>query len=303
VSDGQQQYYTRAGNFQLDAVGNLVAGNGFIVQGRMATDGVMSDKITDVRVPLGQKSPARATTSIIMGGNLDARAAEGATRQTSITVFDSLGRGHELRVTFTKDETGWTYEVHIDEDDTPLYSGALTFSPTGRLEGPETIALNYSPEGAEPMEMELVFGAADSLEGLTQFGGTSTAVLREQDGYTMGELERIGIDPSGKITGSFTNGVTLDLAQIILADFNNPSGLYHIGSNMFTISPNSGPAVLGYAGEGSRSMITSGALEMSNVDLAQEFTSMITAQRGFQSNARVITASDDMLQELVNIKR
>jgi flagellar hook protein FlgE len=128
-------------------------------------------------------------------------------------------------------------------------------------------------------------------------------VLKAQDGYTMGDLERFSIDQSGLVTGAFTNGVTETLGQLVLADFNNPAGLLRDGDNMYQVSANSGSPVLGFVNEGSQSTITSGALEMSNVDLAQEFTSMITAQRGFQSNARVITTSDEMLQEVVTLKR
>ena len=127
--------------------------------------------------------------------------------------------------------------------------------------------------------------------------------MRDQDGYTAGTLVDFSIDRSGTISGAFSNGTNVVLAQIVLADFNNPSGLQRIGDNMYAISGNSGGAVLGYSLEGSQSTITSGALEMSNVDLAQEFTSMIVTQRGFQANSRVITNSDEMLQEVVNLKR
>jgi flagellar hook protein FlgE len=153
------------------------------------------------------------------------------------------------------------------------------------------------------LSMDVDFGQPGSLEGLTQFANASTAVARQQDGYTMGDLERFSIDQSGLITGAFTNGETITLGQIVLADFNNPSGLERRGDNTYSVSANSGAPVLGYANEGSQSMVTSGALEMSNVDLAQEFTNMITAQRGFQSNARVITTADEMLQEVVSLKR
>lgn len=305
VSDGTQRFYTRSGNFQTDASGRLVAStNGFVVQGRMAVDGVLADEITDIKLPFGQKSAARATTSVMVGGNLDADAPDQSTRETTITVFDSMGGSHQLRVVFTKDGQDWDYEVYMDDDPVAVQSGTLMFTANGRLDTPESVAIQFTPgNGAEDMNIDLVFGSADSLDGLTQFAGVSTAVLREQDGYTMGDLQRISIDRTGKIVGSFTNGVTLDLAQIALADFNNPSGLIRTGDNMYSVSANSGAAVLGFAGEGSQSAIISGALEMSNVDLAQEFTSMIIAQRGFQSNARVITTSDDMLQELVNMKR
>src|SRR5690606_19712398 len=158
-----------------------------------------------------------------------------------------------------------------------------------------------APTGAN-QTVTIDFGTIGGIDGLSHLARPTTAVLREQDGLTFCQLQNIRIDPDGVISGSFSNGVTLTLAQIVLADFNNPTGLIRSGDNMYQVSANSGPAVLGFAGEGSRSMITSGALEMSNVDLAQEFTNMITAQRGFQSNARVITASDEMLQELVNLK-
>jgi flagellar hook protein FlgE len=127
--------------------------------------------------------------------------------------------------------------------------------------------------------------------------------MRDQNGYTAGTLVDFSIDRSGTISGAFSNGTNVVLAQIVLADFNNPSGLQRIGDNMYGVSGNSGGAVLGFSLEGSQSTMTSGALEMSNVDLAQEFTSMIVTQRGFQANSRVITNSDEMLQEVVNLKR
>ena len=132
---------------------------------------------------------------------------------------------------------------------------------------------------------------------------SSTAVLRDQNGYTAGQLENFSIDRYGGITGYFTNGTTSTLGKIVLADFNNPSGLLRTGDNMYQESANSGAGVLGFALEGSQSQITSGALEMSNVDLAQEFTNMIVAQRGFQANGKVVSSSDEMLQDLMQIKR
>ena len=127
--------------------------------------------------------------------------------------------------------------------------------------------------------------------------------MRDQDGYSSGTLQNFTIDRTGLITGAFTNGVNVPLAQIMLADFNNPAGLLRVGDNMYQESANSGGAVLGIALQGSQSTLTSGALEMSNVDLAREFTNLIIAQRGFQANSKVITTSDELLQELVGLKR
>ena len=184
-------------------------------------------------------------------------------------------------------------------------TGTLTFDNLGRLTTPvPTTPFVFTPSsGAQNVSIDMDFGAAGTIGGLSQFAAPSTAVMKEQDGYTMGDLERFSIGQDGTVTGAFTNGVTLTLGQITLADFNNPAGLIRSGDNMYAVSSNSGSPVLGFSGEGSQSAITSGALEMSNVDLAQEFTSMITAQRGFQSNARVITTADEMLQELVSLKR
>jgi flagellar hook protein FlgE len=308
ASDGSQNFYTRSGNFQLDANGRMVAStNGFIVQGKIAEGGVLTDTIQDIRLPFGQKSAARATETVSFAGNLDAEADVGATRETTITVFDAMGARDEMTISFTKTSgTTWDYAVASGDGTTVSGdTGTLTFDNQGRLAAPvPTDPFVFTPaSGAEDVSVDLRFGTAGTIEGLSQFAAPSTAVVRDQDGYTMGDLERISIDQTGTVTGAFTNGVTLTLAQIVLADFNNPAGLIRSGDNMYQVSANSGSPVLGFSAEGSQSSITSGALEMSNVDLAQEFTGMITAQRGFQSNARVITTADEMLQEVVTLKR
>jgi flagellar hook protein FlgE len=313
VSNGQQRFFTRSGNFQLDANGRLVSStNGFVVQGRLAQNGVLSDRIGDIKLPFGQKSAARATTSASIGGNLNAEApiydpanpSSASRRESTIVIFNEQGIRHELRATFTKTAANeWTADIEVfDENGVSIATDTqvITFDDDGSLLAPGSLDLTI-PGFTD--DVTINFGTPGEIDGLSQFASPSSVVLREQDGYTMGYLQNISIDPTGTITGSFTNGVTLTLGQIVLADFNNPSGLMRVGDNMYALSANSGEAVLAFAGAGSQSQITAGALEMSNVDLAQEFTNMITAQRGFQSNARVITTSDEMLQELVNLKR
>ncbi|GAB1342790.1 flagellar hook protein FlgE [Gemmatimonas sp.] len=181
-------------------------------------------------------------------------------------------------------------------------SGTFTFDQAGILNTDVIASLNFGVPGANAVRIDLKLGGG--VNGLTQFASTaSTAVLRDQNGYTAGTLQNFSIDRFGLITGFFTNGTTSPLARIVLADFNNPSGLLRIGDNMYQESANSGSGVLGFALEGSQSQLTSGALEMSNVDLAQEFTNMIVAQRGFQANGKVVSTSDELLQELMQIKR
>ena len=329
VGKGNEFYYTRSGNFQLDAGGRLVSPtNGFVVKGRMARDGVFEDGIRDIVLPFGQKTSAQPTNEVALAGNLNGGAPvftgtfDAAGRsdpanskswtETSITVFDSLGNQHDLKIQLWKSAANsWSWQIdgnNLPAGFTPANATTqtLVFDTNGQLDIDASTpasdpVISFTPTGAEPVQITLELG--DGINGITAFAGTSTAVLRDQNGYTAGTLNDFSIDRSGTITGSFSNGTNVILGQIVLADFNNPSGLLRIGDNMYAVSGNSGGAVLGYALEGSQSTITSGALEMSNVDLAQEFTNMIIAQRGFQANSRVITNADEMLQEVVNLKR
>jgi flagellar hook protein FlgE len=306
VKRGGQQFFTRAGNFQLNADGTLVAPGGYVLQGRLAQDGVFAGGIGDVVLPFGQKAEPRATESARLAGNLNASAEVGPTSRTStsITVFDALGNAHELTIEFEKaDDNQWSWTAQGPDGE--IGTGTLTFDPdTGLLVMPadlDTLTLGNLPGGAPDITVNLLL--EESVNGLTQFAGRSTTVLRDQDGFSMGILDSFTIDRTGTVMGVFTNGVTRPLAQIALANFNNPGGLLRSGDNVYSTSPNSGGAVLGFSGDGTDSQIISGALEMSNVDLAQEFTNMIIAQRGFQASGRIITTGDEMLQEVVSLKR
>ncbi len=344
VKKADQTYFTRAGNFQFDADGRLISSaNGFIVQGRMAVNGTLEGGLTNIVLPKGQTSPAAATTSASMVGNLDASAptivavdpsnptaaelADPANAHsvvyTTLGVFDSLGLQHDLTVVSWKTSPNqWSFSIDpagLQYDPLQPYSfgpGAKS-SPAGaatpwqftfRSDGTLDVAasnipsLSFTPQGnGSPVSISIDTG--NGTAGLTSYVGGSTAVFRDQNGYTSGILESMTVDQYGVIVGSFSNGVNQVMAQVALADFNNPEGLIRTGDNMYTVSPNSGTAIIGYAGRETSSLVASKALEMSNVDLAQEFTNMIITQRGFQANAKMITTSDDMLQELVNLRR
>lgn len=199
-------------------------------------------------------------------------------------------------------EINISYFMSPDTPVADVNGGTFTFDQSGIMTTNISAALDFAVPGANPVKIDLLL--AGGVSGLTQFASTgSTAVLRDQNGFTAGSLQNFAIDRFGLITGFFTNGTTSSLAKIVLADFNNPSGLLRSGDNMYQESANSGSAVLGFALEGSQSALTSGALEMSNVDLAQEFTNMIVAQRAFQANGKVISTADEMLQELMSVKR
>jgi flagellar hook protein FlgE len=215
---------------------------------------------------------------------------------------------------FTKDPTAqnqwlWTASVPAPATVTGGGSGAVTFDSNGRLQtfsyngGGSSLQFDPGTGATAPVDIKLDSGKLGDINGLSQFASPSNAVASGQDGYAMGNLQDISVDARGVITGYFTNGVNQTLAQIALATFNNPTGLLRNGNNMYAESANSGGAIVGFAGTSSQSTITPGALESSNVDLSEEFTNMIIAQRGFQANAHVITTSDEMLNELVNLKR
>ncbi len=232
---------------------------------------------------------------------------------TSITVYDSQGGTHVITFTFTKDATAentWNWTASVEEPATVIsgYSGKIEFNSDGSLKSfsyDTGSSFKFDPgTGADsPVEISLDPGEIGGFNGITQFASSSTTIASSQDGYGMGTLDSISIGEDGTITGSFTNGVLRTLAQISLASFNNPEGLKKAGDNLFEETTNSGLPLIGAAGTTVHATISSGALEMSNVDLAQEFVNMIVAQRGFQANARIITTSDDMLRELVNLKR
>jgi flagellar hook protein FlgE len=248
------------------------------------------------------------------GNYVERQVASDVTHQAAITVYDSIGTPIGLTMTFTKDPTApnrWLWQAAVPAPAAVIGggSGFVTFDGDGRL---ETFAYNGGANGLQfdpgsgataPVDVQLDTGLLGDINGLSQFASASNAVASSQDGYPMGNLQDISVDGRGVITGYFTNGVNQTLAQIALASFNNPTGLLRSGNNMYGESANSGGAIIGFSGTSNQSTITPGALESSNVDLSEEFTNMIIAQRGFQANARVITTADEMLTELVNLKR
>jgi len=231
-----------------------------------------------------------------------------------VRVYDSLGNPHTLTITFTKDvklPNRWTWEISIPEpaEVSGGYSGAIAFDANGTLESYSysqgASSFTFDPKnGADiPMDIVLDFGTIGSSDGISQFASTATVIARDQNGYSSGVLDNVVIDDRGTITGTFTNGNARVIAQCILVTFNNAAGLLRAGDNVYDVSANSGLPIYGLAGTSINAVVVPGAVEMSNVDMAEEFTNMIIAQRSFQANARTVTTSDEMLQETVNLKR
>jgi flagellar hook protein FlgE len=346
VKQGNSTYYTRAGNFQPDADGRLVSPtNGSILQGKMATNGVLNDQLTDIKIPQGQTTPAKASTRVTMAGNFDSSAnvitavdpnnptaaeladpnnAHSVTHMTLPSgVYDSLGLTHDLTLVAWKvSPTQWDFKVdptNVNYDNTKPYTfgpGAqsspaaaaapwqFTFNADGTINTASSNIpqVTFTPPG-NGNAVTLTLDPGSGATGLTSYVAGTSAVLKDQDGYAAGVMTGFTIDRDGTVVGSFSNGTNETLAQVALADFNNPEGLAQAGDNMYTTSANSGSPVIGYSGRETSSEIASGSLEMSNVDLAQEFTNMIITERGFQANGKMITTSDEMLQTLISLRQ
>ncbi|MCF6097073.1 flagellar hook protein FlgE [Thermovorax subterraneus] len=304
LSDGQNYYYTRAGNFGFDEEGNLVStSNGLKVMGWQGTVDKTPQNITSIRIQKGMMMPAKATSEVRFAKNLNDADTIGTQYNIPFRVYDSKGNAHNITITFTKaDLNRWDYA--INSSDTTISNiannqGSLVFDQVGSLDTDQSTInqVELTINGADPISLSLDFSA------VTQYAKETTVDLSYQDGYAAGTLLGISVDSKGVITGVFDNGQNMELAQVALAVFDNPAGLIKAVGNTYMASNNSGEVQIGMAGTGGRGTISPGSLEMSNVDLAEEFTRMIVTQRGFQANSRIISASDEMLQELVNIKR
>ncbi len=274
---------------------------------RIASDPGKTNELTAVTIRVTGNSTFNTVTTVN-----ELQSARDAFHTTSITVYDKLGQDHVLTMTYTKSniKNKWNWEVTLDNNQVVSSGnkGIVTFNSDGSLNSftyeNGVQALEFDPgTGAETMRIQFNVGERGGLNGLSQFSSFSNAVANFQDGNPSGDLVSVSFDQSGKIEGHFSNGINRTLAQISLAKFTNPSGLSRTGGNFYVETSASGLPFIGTATENFGSQINTGTLEMSNVNLAQEFTDMIIAQRGFQANSRVITTSDELLQELVNLKR
>ena len=329
------RYYTRAGEFHIDRTGLVVNSDGYELQAYDATTNVLGN------VNLGAlNSPPDDTDNITMSANLNSTATVGSVfaiadptgtsnYSTSISAYDSLGIAHNLNVYFTKlaaPANTWTWNAvsptsevtstSTSGTNAQVASGTLGFNTAGALDTES--AITYYNAGGTGIDfvgavaaqaVDFDYGTAittDSgtgLDGTTQFGSSSVVYLQTQDGYGSGSLQSVTISSNGTITGVFTNGQSRSIAQVALTTFPAQTELTKSGGNLFTESYDSGAAVVSTPGSGSAGSILSNTLELSNVDLASEFVKMIMNQRGFQANSRIVSVSDDLLAELVNLTR
>jgi len=327
VKADQGVNYSRAGDFHIDASGNLVTSDGAFVQGYTQKDPATNKIITNgalanINIPPGTLFPPIATSLVRLISNMDADAANGTTFTSSIRVFDSLGAGHQIDFTWTKTGVGaYDYDATVDGGEvtggtagTPFSllasPGTMTFDSTGTLvqvngaaAADTSITSPTFTNGAAALTFSLDLINPDGTSNITSYSAPSATSSSTQNGFPSGTLSSIVIGADGTIQGIFSSGKTAQLARIALATFNNPSGLLKLGNNRYNGSFSSGEPSVGVPGEGGRGTTAGSTLELSNVDMASEFINMIVAQRGYQANSKVITTTDEVLQVALNLIR
>ena len=288
---GSQTLYTRNGSMHFDASGRLATAGGALVQGWAAKDGKVDTGVTPTAITLNQAGVTKATqtTKATLTGNIPAETTSG-TFSRDIAAYGTDGTAKSLNIKFEPGATAgvWKYTASTD-------GGKTTAVGTIETTGGEATVGAGSTTAIDGIDID--------FSGLTGYSGLNTTTIASQNGNKAGTLLSYTMGADGTLTGTFSNGETVPIARLALATFSNPNGLERSGSTSFTESINSGNPKFGVAGSDGYGAITAGALEASNVDLSQEFTNLIVAQRGFQANARIITTSDEILQELTQLKR
>ncbi|MBN1866135.1 flagellar hook protein FlgE [Candidatus Sumerlaeota bacterium] len=328
LTDGNETYFTRAGQFRVDSEGYLTNALGMYVDGFLYD---ASGLPTGTRGPINLSSATAlpnstgdgttAGTGVFLSVNLDSREAvpgaafnaldPAATSNfsTSLTVYDSLGAPHTTTVYFNKTaDNAWEWHALVDGGEivggtagtgVECAGGTLSFDTTGAMTGFTVTSSDFDFVGGATANQVIGF----DFTGTSQVAVSSVVNSLTQDGYGPGALQAIDIDSDGVITGVFTNGVARPLAQFTIASFPAESNLFRIGDSLFEESVASGQAVYSTAGAGTNGSVAASTLELSNVDLTTEFITLIAHQRAFQANSKIITAGDELLQDVINMKR
>ena len=310
------QFYTRNGQFRINELGLVQSMTGEILKGFDYTNDVLSTTMEDIDLAGVQSSP-NASTYFNSGTQLNAAATATSTFITPITLYNSVGSIVTLNVTFTKVASAnqWSYSAIPSEGTiTAGATGTVTFDTTGQLSlvdgetaADHTFTLNFddatTPANEMSLNWDLVDSAGTTHGKLTGFAAASNNNSLVQDGYATGTLLGLSVTSLGDITGLFNNGQTELLNRIAMADFLAPSGLNRSGNNKFTESQESGAPTIGVPDTGGLGKILGESLELSNVDIAQAFVTMIKTQQAYQASARLITTTDDLLSESVNLVR
>lgn len=298
LRDGEDTYYTRAGQFEVDDEGYLVDR---VSQARVA--GFEDGELVDINVSaLGNNRP-QATTEILLTNNLSANGIEHEIAE--VEIFDALGGSHLINLKFSNDAGLWRVEVTDAEENVIASGGEIRFQADGSPEeGFHRFSFQFVPDDTAASEIILNFGEPGSFTGATSFatGETSDLALESQDGYASGALIGMGFGRDGTLTVEYSNGKDNESTQLALAWFDDLQALRQIGGGLFlageALEPMIDTPMQGVMGE-----IVGKSLELSNVELTLEFTDLIIMQRGFQGSSQILTASNEMIQQLLDMGR
>jgi flagellar hook protein FlgE len=308
LDKGGEQLYTRAGALFVDADARLVTSGGGLIHGWGAdAQGNIDPTAASgvVRLPVGDQNPPIVTSEVKLGGNLPATGPIGEIVNSSVEVYNSSGDAITVNLMFEKTAVDqWTATGTYGDAATPitLTDNVMSFVD-GELVAPADQGIDIAA-GQIPgvQDVTLVIGGGTDRR-ITQYSDSTSLTVMTQNGAPAGVLQSIRVGTDGVIVGTYSNGLTNPIAMLAIANFSNPEGLERVTGSNWRATSNSGLAQLGTTSTGGRGSVAPGTLEMSNVDLASEFTELIRSQRGFQANSRVITSSDELLQEIVNLKR
>jgi flagellar hook protein FlgE len=329
-SDGQS--FTRDGSLKFDREGYLVTNDDQRVQGfQVDGDGKITSYVNDIKFPKAI-TPARATKKLDITANLDSRQGvgvpfnlekpnESSQYSTGVEIYDSQGNKHLMTIFFNKTaDRQWEWHGLVDGVEavggqegkyTEVAAGKLTFTVDGKLDTQVETKKSYNFKGgALPnQKIDVSFGDAvttnkgTGLKGSVQYGKDSDLMAWKQDGAAAGTITNMSFSDTGVLTALYSNGEAKDLGQIVLARFDAPERLYKVGNNRFKESREGGTPAIGAPNMGGRGKIFAKSLERSTVDLAMEFVNLIQNQRGFQANAKTITTTDELLAEVIQLKR
>jgi flagellar hook protein FlgE len=316
-NSANQTLYTRDGSFQVNSSGTLTTATGENVQGWSAVNGVVNPNgpTGNLTLPLGTLIPATATTSMGLTVNLDNTTATGTSFSAPVQVFDSQGTSHTLTVDFTANgDNSWSYSVSVPPGDltsgstTPLATGTLTFDSNGNLSTPSAanspidIKIPGLADGAADMDVSWnLYNSAGTSSTITQYNQASGEGSATQNGYAAGQITNVSLQNGGLMVATYSNGQTSTVGQLALASIPNPQSLTSVGNNNLQATASTGTISTGAAGSGGLGSIVAGSLEGSTVDIASEFTRMLSYENSYQAASRVITTSDQLLQDTINL--
>lgn len=303
VTDGNNIYYTRNGAINLSPTdGSLCLSNGYKLMGYPIDSNGKVDKnagLQPITVPTGTDVVVQSTTNVSFAGNIDSSSAVGDVVSIPFSVYDSLGNKHDFKIEVTITGVGEAEWEVMGGAGLTLggNTGTLKFDANGAVENATGGPLTFTPIGANPMNIEMDFSNTSMVNKTSDFS------MKSQNGMPAGSVQSVSVTNGGNITITYSNGMSKDIAALGIAIFDNPAGLTVGNDSLFESSTNSGAVVMFAGGESTKATVLSGYLEGSNVDVSEELTDMIKTQRAYQMATKVITTSDEILQELTNIKR